>query len=336
MIKISLKEIEQQVQIVQNLPLLKDIQNLIQIYIEQSLTVYYKWATYFYNDTLVKLMKKNIKFYNTAIIIRQIVKIFIQNYGLDHLKLINDIQTLKDKRNLSTIHSLMIDDILSIFAFEGDKTRNCSATYYSDSILKNVHFNLNLLWKDYQSPIFKYFFEHKSMKAGYILSDLNLDLSNDNLLIKLKEAFTQQLDIFEIDVFVGLPLIILLLSTSLSNLNFVSTKHREDMEVTLMKMMNSSKIRICDRFVINTEKWNSWNHFLRLIVQNLNYGGNTALGWSPTFCFEILKKINLHNLNIKEKQYLKDLLSIHKFRSKEMYHQFHEYLQNFQIIGPLD
>ena len=72
---------DEQIRIVHNLPLPKDIKVLIIPYVEQSIPLYRHWANLVYDDFLLKIMGDKQNIYNKDIIIKKIIQELLDKYG---------------------------------------------------------------------------------------------------------------------------------------------------------------------------------------------------------------------------------------------------------------
>lgn len=111
---VTLKEIEQQVEIAKNLPILADIKNIIILYIEQNIPLYRKLTNLLYENYTYEIM--NTQFALSLLndknaIINHIIELFINYHeiGINYHEM--DIN--------SHIHAIIIRVIIHIFGFIG-------------------------------------------------------------------------------------------------------------------------------------------------------------------------------------------------------------------------
>ena len=79
--------------IVDNLPLVKDVQNLVKKYVENSVYMYAKWANNLYDEILIKMINTTKIVYNKDHIIKFIVELFIDYYGTSTKKVLEYLDT---------------------------------------------------------------------------------------------------------------------------------------------------------------------------------------------------------------------------------------------------
>ena len=89
------QEINEQIQIAQNLPLLTDIQNIIISYIEGSIPLYRKWAHHLYDGILTEIFGYKKELYVKEVLIYRITDICVCAFGTNIMTLIEYILKCK-------------------------------------------------------------------------------------------------------------------------------------------------------------------------------------------------------------------------------------------------
>ena len=331
MTRILLKDIEQQIQIAQQLPLNRDILNIVQEYLEQSLPLYKKWADQYYEDTLSVWMGDKIDIYHKDNLVKRIIQIFLDYYGSYHIKLIDEIKNseINHMWNILTINHSIAKDILNLFNLTGPYHESNS----TNSLSVTLSEGLTTLWKKYQDPVFKEIFGNCAMTEEFIYFNTPRNAkSKENFLLKIENMWKKKMNPFETDIFTGQSFIEWVIYRNTEDLDFQNNKQRDKFESLFIEMLNSVHLDntfIAINYIIGDTL--SWSSILNKIAYNMDYleDGNFK-GWSPNLCFSVLKKINMNDL--KEKENLRKLLSIGSFRSKETQSKFQDYLQSYNMF----
>ena len=324
----TLKDIEWQVQIAKNLPLVKDIQENIINYIEESLPIYENWARSLYDNYMSTLEVDSNYSCTKKNIIDQVKEIFLKNYGHNIGTLIENIKTVRNKRELflPTINVYVTRDIFRLLStIKLPMCPQSNSPYIRDykeyiRMAKDEEYfepkndlfvDLNIqifhlsilfrkimaLWFPYQSQFFKYMCESVEWCGDFLdIYIFHISPHFENCSYRtMKRALALGLDPYEVDVIASKSFIAYLL-------NYGPISFEDEQRSDFESMMFS----ILDKMDLN-EKMFGDDIEPELIIFDLLEGtdfeedGHLS-GWSPNFVYQILNKIDWTKLNTQDKK----------------------------------
>lgn len=303
-----LRKIGQQTSIAQELDVPRDIRGIISDYISESIPEYRDWARQLWNGYMTEVVDDRLELFNEEKVIERIVHIFIDDYGTNIGKLIDNIKNGQEENIRYINRAEVVNDIQNLFNFKFHYNRD--PNYNDDDYFLEA---TNILWSPYQDPFMKQIFGEGGLTMNLLDIELSMDSEEEEYFLgKIERAWKLGLNPFEIDPITGQSFMRLILD---QRLEFMNSEQRKQFESLLLEMLDT--IDINEKLAPPEYKYEGFP-FIFIMLDNADYDEAAKLdhGWSSNFIYDILKKMDISQLDDQDKSILKT--RIKKFKSKSI------------------